>query len=47
MRLKIEREVADLIQKKGAVVGGADKADAVAIRSGKCALHVTEELGAN
>ena len=47
MRLKIEWKIANFIKKQGAPMGGADKADTVAIGSGEGALHETEEFRAD
>src|SRR5580692_10710846 len=47
MRLKVERQVSDLVQEKGAAVRGSDEADAVAICARKGALYETKEFGAN
>ena len=47
MRLQIEREIADLIEKERATMGGSDETDAIAIRTCECTLHETEEFRAN
>jgi hypothetical protein len=47
MRLQIKREIANLIEKEGATMGGSDKTDSIAIRTGECTLHETEEFRAN
>jgi hypothetical protein len=47
MRLQIEQEIADLMEKQGATMSGTDKTDSIAIRAGECTLHKTEEFRAN
>lgn len=47
MRLQIEREIADLIKKERAPMGGPDKTNAIAICSGECTPDEPKELGAN
>jgi len=47
MRLLIEREIADLVEKESATMGGSDKTDTIAIRPGECTLHETEEFRTN
>src|ERR1700679_291723 len=47
MWLQIEREIANLIEKERATMGGSDKTDTVAICTGECTLHETEEFRAN
>jgi len=42
MRLQIGREIADLIKKESAAMGGPDKTDTITIRAGECTLHETE-----
>jgi hypothetical protein len=44
MRLQIEWEITDLIEKEGSTMGCSDKADPIAIRTGECTLYVTEEF---
>ena len=47
MRLQIKRQIADFIEKEGATMGGPDETDAIAICTGECTLHETEEFRAN
>jgi hypothetical protein len=47
MGLQVKREITDLIEKKGAAVGGSHKTDAVPVRAGERALYEAEEFRAN
>ncbi len=42
--LQVEAEVADLVEEQGAVAGGADDAEVVAIGAGEGAAAVAKEL---
>src|SRR5271156_711129 len=47
MRLKIERQVTNLVEEKCAAVCGSDEADAIAICAGKRALYEAKEFRAD
>ena len=47
MRLQIEREIADLIEKKCAPMRRSYKSDTIAIRAGERALHEPKEFRSN
>src|ERR1035437_6358972 len=47
MRLQIEREIANLVEKEGAAMFASDKTDTIAIRAGECTLHETEKFRSN